>query len=522
MKTSILKISSYAGAANIIELILALLTAGLSIRFLGLEDAGFFLFFESLIQVNGGLFNLGFQSAVTKQAGQAIAEGNELKARRLFEVGMTIDLIAVFIPGFTILLLAPLIIEYSGYTGSSSPAIIYIYFSIASLILSKLTLIFTVGLVTRHAFGIVSAYRIISNITTNLVRIGILVWIPSLPTLGCANTLSLLLGTCFLAVVCIKRNGYIPKLSIRKTEISELWNFSKWEYAWNLSSMLTANLDRILIVKYFGLTMLPIYSMSKRVLTLGHRFIVGFTDYFFPLLSGQTKKDRATMIQKLEYPLPWGLFCLGAIVYGTAVILGPNLLDLMVGDQFGSRALPGILGFTIVGMTWLVGVLPYYVARSDGKTYLNTYVAVSNSAIVFTSIWIFAYQGSFVSTIFCQALVIPAFLIQYQILIPGRSLLKSFMHQIKPTLGFTFVWAFVLLSYFASDSFNKGWPAAVFFEALLLIATGFIILYEIIYGKDMELKKVFQKLFRFILPTLKKIPPVPLKCSEFAARSRDV
>ncbi|HAV13266.1 MAG TPA: hypothetical protein DCX06_07235 [Opitutae bacterium] len=503
---SIFKASAFAGISNLIELVLALLTAGLSIRFLGLEDAGFFLFFESLMQVNGGLFNLGFQSAVTKHAGQAIAEGEEGQARRFFEVGMSYDLIVVLLPCLIILGLAPLVVEWSGYSGNTTAALTYIYLSCGTLLFSKLQQIFTTGLMIRHAYGLVSCFRIVSNILTNALRIGILVCIPSLPALGWTNAGVMLAGSCILGCLCIRKNHFVPRLRFARKELSQLWHFSKWEYIWSLCSMLTSSMDRILIVKYFGLGVLPIYSMAKRVLTLGHRFIAGFTDYLFPILSGQSYQGRSAMLRKLEYPLVWCLLGSGALVYGSAIILGPNLLNLLVGDDFGNRALPGILGFSVVGMSYLFGLLPYHAARADGRTHLNTYAALVSTLIVFSLIWVFAQQGYYTAAVFCQALGWPVVLIHYHFAMGNDTWRSSLNRQLRPAIGFTAAWALVVLCYLSSGSFNQGWLHAIMFEALLLIGIATVTAHQVWLGKNEEIGSFVRKVSERVLMLLGKRP----------------
>lgn len=260
--------------------------------------------------------------------------------------------------------------------------------------------------------------------------------------------------------------------------------------------MLTSNMDRILIVKYFGLAVLPLYSMAKRVLTLGHRFISGFTDYLFPLLSGQSIQNRSAMLRKLEYPLPWCLFGLGTLVYGTAIILGPLLLNYLVGNDFGSQALIGIIGFSLVGMSYSSGVLPYHAARADGRTYLNTYGAMAIALITFSSIWLFANQRNFSATIFCQASGWPVVLIYYRFVIGNKSWGESLKHQLQPALGFTSVWALIVLGYLASGGVSSGWLHSLIFEGLLLSGIGMVVVFQVYFGKNQEIRRLFESLLK--------------------------
>jgi O-antigen/teichoic acid export membrane protein len=495
MSQSLLKSSGYAGISNLIELVLALLTAGLSIRFLGLEDAGFFLFFESLMQVNGGLFNLGFQSAVTKHAGQAIAEGEEGQARRFFEVGMSYDLLVVFLPCLIILGIAPLVVEWSGYSGNTTTALTYIYLSCGTLLFSKLQQVFSTGLMIRHSYGLISSFRIVSNILTNALRIGILLWIPSLPALGWTNAGVMLVGSCILGCLCIRKNHFAPRLRFARKELSQLWNFSKWEYIWSLCSMLTSNMDRILIVKYFGLGVLPIYSMAKRVLTLGHRFIAGFTDYLFPILSGQSQANRATMIQRMDYSLRWSLYGAAALVYGSAIILGPTFLDLVVGDQFGSQVQPYLIAFSAVGFIFLLDILPYHAARANGQTYINTISMLCTTAIVFSSIWFFAKQDDLLMVVICQGFHLPILILHNRWALGYDSLKQSVSRVCLPGVGFiltTFTATCTLI--FLESRIPLVIIAIPLSETLLMVGILAVIIHQYRSGKNQQIRDLFQSL----------------------------
>ncbi|CAA6696225.1 MULTISPECIES: lipopolysaccharide biosynthesis protein [unclassified Lentimonas] len=496
MKQSILKTSGYAGAANLVELILALLTAGLSIRFLGLEDAGFFLFFESLMQVNGGLFNLGFQSAVTKHAGQAIAECDEPLARRFFQVGMSFDLLLVALPCVIIVCLAPQIIEWSDYAGSTTTAVTYIYLACGALVLSKIQQVLTTGLMIRHAYGLLSSFRIASNILTNGLRIGVLIIAPSLPALGMTNAGVLAIGSTFLAVVFVRKNHYIPRFYFGKKELSQLWSFTKWEYVWSLCSMLTSNMDRILIVKYFGLAVLPIYSMAKRVLILGHRFISGFTDYLFPILAGKSDADRATMIQNMDYSLRWSLYGLAALLYGSAIILGPVLLNLVVGNDFGSRAQPYIIGFSLVGWIYLMDILPYHVARASARTYINTTIMLLSTTIVFSSIWFFASHGNLLMVVICQGFHLPVLILHNRWAMDYETMKQSAMRVFSPATGFLIasvfaIWIYILLEQTDLPSVLS----ALISAALLLSAVLIAIFAEYRFSSNDTIKITLDALF---------------------------
>jgi O-antigen/teichoic acid export membrane protein len=491
-----------AGFAGSVELATSLLTAGLSIRFLGLEDAGFFLFFESLMRVNGGLFNLGFQSAVTKHAGQALAEGQQDQARRFFEVGMSYDLIVVLLPCMLLLGLAPLVVEWSGYSGNPTAALTYIYLSCAALILSKCQQVFTTGLMIRHAYGVVSSFRIGANILSNVMRIGILLCIPSLPALGATNAAVLLLGGGILATLCVRQNGFVPRLRFARKELSQLWNFSKWEYIWSLCSMLTSNMDRILIVNYLGLGVLPVYSMAKRVLTLGHRFIAGFTDYLFPMLSGQSDANRATMLERMDYSLRWALYGAAALIYGSASILGPTFLNLVVGHPFGTEVQPYIIAFSAVGFVSLIDTLPYHAARANGQTHINTIIRLGTTAVVFTSIWWFAKQDNLLMVVLCQGFHLPILILHNRWALGYTSLSQACSRVCLPAVGFvlaTFIATCSLI--FIESRIPLTIIAISLCETLLILSILAVIICQYRSGKNQQIRDLLQSLLNRSLAT---------------------
>jgi O-antigen/teichoic acid export membrane protein len=405
--------SVWTSGSSIANAVLGLFLAGLTIRWLGLEEAGFVLFLQAIVGANHSLVSLGLGGGCLRYVSEALGQKQAHRVRRLMETIAAFNLVSMGVLVVVLASLIPWFIEISEYQGSHEAAIFYGRFSLLGLYVGAFSKSFIQGLEAAQEFRFLSVYGVCMRLLTNGSKVAVLSLSPSLFALGVTELVLAILGAVLVAPKFRRVFGFFPRTRPSFAIFRELWKFSRWSYLQSLSNMVLGNLDRVVVGAFFSAQALPYYSMAKRGYLMGHEMIAGFASFFFPMLSSRGD-DKHAIIERIESRVRWILTGIGIILYGGMVLVGPTLINWLVQPGFGTQIAPLILIFGCVGIVSIQTVMPYHISMATDRPWLTTACQYSNTICTFLATLAAASFGSLTGVAaahFCDAIAVILFYI---------------------------------------------------------------------------------------------------------------
>lgn len=382
MLRKVLKNSVWTGIGAVGNTLLSLAFAGLTIRWLGLEDAGFALLVQAVAGMNAAITGLGFYTAGIRYISEAHGQGDKVESRRVVQTLLACALILNIVLSALVFLLAPLLAQWSSYQGDISVIRTFVGLTAASAVLQGITLSLKSPLEALQRYDILSKRDLVFGTTYGVLCLTVLRFYPSLITLGLMQLLFALANVALFGTVFVHLMGYLPRPVIDWAMARKLWAYGRWSYVNSLGNLLLDNMDRVLVSGFFSAAALPIYSMAKRGFMIGHGLIAQQSVYLFPMFSALTegKREKALVV---EPKLRWFVTALSVGFYSAMVLAGPPMLDMLVGHDFGSRAEPLIVLFALTGLIEAQSIVPWKLALAFDKPALTTLYKYLCSTLVF-------------------------------------------------------------------------------------------------------------------------------------------
>jgi O-antigen/teichoic acid export membrane protein len=329
----------WTGTGAFFNLVLSIAFAGLTIRWLGLQDAGFALLVQAVTGMNSAVTSLGFYTAGVRYISEAEGRGDRDEGRRVVETMLACAFVLNVLVAGLVFFMAPLLARWSSYTGDMDLVRTYVGLTAAASVLQGISVSLKSPLEAMQRYDILTKRDMILGLGYGVLCLTLLRFFPSLVTLGVmqlafAAASVAVFGTCFTRIF-----GYLPRPLINWAMTRKLWAFGRWSYVNGLGTMLIDNADRILVSGFFSAAALPLYSMGKRGFAIGHGLIAGQSVYLFPMFSSLTEDKREKAIA-VEPKIRWFVTALSVGFYSAMILAGPPLLNLLVGNDFGYMAEP--------------------------------------------------------------------------------------------------------------------------------------------------------------------------------------
>jgi O-antigen/teichoic acid export membrane protein len=214
----------------------------------------------------------------------------------------------------------------------------------------------------------------------------------------------------FFAYYIFSANTVIGRASLGKelNQVVTLYQFAKYQVAFNILNFFARNLDNILIAKYFGASALGVYEKTYQVMRYPLQlFTFAITPALQPVLT-KFKHDPSIVFKAyidVAYKLAFvGLFS-ATVIYWRAA----DIVYILFGEQwFGAVPYLKILALSIPVQMVLSSTGGVY--QAFGATKSMFVCGVFGSAITVSAILLGVYQNDLI--IICMALVI-AFCINF-------------------------------------------------------------------------------------------------------------
>jgi len=159
---------------------------------------------------------------------------------------------------------------------------------------------------------------------------------------------------------------WMPRISISKPEIQELWLFSRYLFAMQVFNYATANLDKILIGRYLGAQTLGAYRYGDRIAQLPTMLVNAiFGRVLFPAFSSY-QDDKSRIRYQYLKAVKMVSFITFPLLLGVSVI-SDHIVVTLLGEKWSEM----IVILPLLSMSFLlstIGVLNLNIYKALGRT----------------------------------------------------------------------------------------------------------------------------------------------------------
>tara|TARA_B110001469_G_scaffold126262_1_gene143492 strand:- start:1958 stop:3466 length:1509 start_codon:yes stop_codon:yes gene_type:complete len=358
--------------------ILSFLTAGLAVKLLPAADAGLILITGSIISMIDAIGGLGIREATIRRLSRLFIEGNLDDVELIFSssVFVVIGLYgSICICGY---FFSSTIISLVSYPDLETGRL-FIGLMLLVLFAQQLAAQLTMTFQTAQRYRLSSMHSMTINGMTVVGSYVALIVSESMLVLAIVRAVFVVL---FLSYLLLDPFGIRPcrmRVLFSLKESLSMLAYGKSILASKIVALSINGLDRVLFVGAFGLNMLPIYALPRRMFEVAHRLLCQQSSYLFPVMSSGGKMTSFRFFEKVR----WEYSCIGALMYSGMACFGSSVLALMVDSVFAEEAGRYVLAFSIVGFiqSFEIVLMPY--AKAIGRPHFNFYAkSVASVAIV--------------------------------------------------------------------------------------------------------------------------------------------
>jgi len=392
-----LKNGGFSIAAQLVNLALGVLFAGMTIRYLGPAQAGFFLIATSILgwtQIAGAG---SFKAPAVQKMALYFAQNSFEKSRIVSSTVISANLI-IAIPFILATIFSfPVIFSWSKLDPvlENSAFLVVIFGSIGFFSdqwSSSLRGVYE----ALQRFDIATYTSIIFSLLGNILRLIILISIPTMSALAIANLLISLIW--LLADIYftrrLLRGGYLPGWNWKA--LKPLLNFGFWSWIGNTSNVIYFNITGLILTKYLGSAYLPYIALPQNIIGKVHQFFISTSYFLFPTLAAQGESVTRD-ISRIDDRLRW-FVAIGSIYIYTAIyLMGPYLLTILVDQPFAEKATIALGFYCLYGIFTAQMIVNVFTTMAIGKAQANSVVDIIISivtiALTFVFIPIWGYIG---------------------------------------------------------------------------------------------------------------------------------
>jgi O-antigen/teichoic acid export membrane protein len=377
--------STFTTLGSLANTVIGLLFAGLTIRFLGVQRAGFLLLIQSVVGISATTGGLGLGTAAIRRI--AVLDGQ----RKLSEVRTCLGLVLcvnLFV-GLIIAALLPVVFPWIFQWSRTN--VVFRTDAFYACVLLALTFLvqqisgaYAIVLPGMRRYDLVAVLGTVSGLLSGgggLLVLSINRTMTALAALSLTSSVLILAINIFL-VRRLVQAIIIPTWNL--SVLRSLLRFGSWVYLEQIFSLLVGNLDRILLTSFLGSAVLPYYVIGQRAVSQVHTLLTSQSQYLFPMLAA--KGDPASSgIEGVEDRLRWFVGFMSAAIYGGLAIIAYPLLAELVGDGFARQALVLFVLACVQGFLVAQNIVPYFISYGEGRSAPNAVLTVANNGLVFAT-----------------------------------------------------------------------------------------------------------------------------------------
>lgn len=387
----------FSVSAHIINLVLGLLFAGMTIKHLGNAQAGFIIMASFILGWTSLAGGGSFRSPAVQRISFLYSEKHNKKVKEVLRTLLTANIIVAIPFAVATLIAFPILFDWSNLSPSlKNDAWIVILCGTIGFLVEQWSSGLRVIYAAKQRFDLGTISLLIFGLFGNLARLFVLIQYQNMPSLAFVNLIISFLWLIFDIKLVSKLIGGIIIPGWNWIEFKPLLSFGLWSWLGDVSNVLFFNFSNFIVSKYLGSAVLPYIVFPQRIITQVHLFFASGAYFLFPTLAGQGIKAEYD-IKRVEDRLRW-FFSVSSIgIYIGLFLCGPWLFTFLVNKEFSENAMMPYLLFCIWGITTTQMLVYLYSTMAIGKVKANTITDLTVSILTVVSTYllipVFGYLG---------------------------------------------------------------------------------------------------------------------------------
>ena len=491
-------------AGQLTMMIVGLLFAGMTVRYLGAGRAGFFILASSIlswVQLAGGS---SFYSPAVQKLSILFSCGDFSSSRSIIKTTSLVNILIGLPFAIGSISAFPILFAWSDLDISyRSDAFAVIVLTAISFLLDQ----WSVGLYAlfeaHQRFGLLNKLKVSISVSGNLLRLCMLILITNMSSLAMVGIV--------ISMISLNLNLYFTKKLIgggimpgwKKGVIKPLLNFGLLTWLSNTSNVIFFNLTGLVLTKFLGSATLMYIALPQKFVLSSGQVIIGASSFLFPTFSSYGKRI-VEVIKATEDRIRWVIGLISFTVFITLGVLGPFLFTILVNDGFSNMAKLPLYLLCIYGIIWAQETFYVFANSAVAKVHGNTVVGISTAIVTLALTWILIPKIGYLALPIAFLIKFPAVIWltfwSRKILNLSSSLYSAYSAYISLSLG-ALVW---LTVFYLQKYFFQG---ALYFD-VFFAGIGYMFFVLVVYYFESRLFAKYGRinlLLKIIAPVAKKI-----------------
>lgn len=341
-------------------------------RQLGKADYGVFSLSVTTMALISSIANFGIDTGILRFVSES-NKSNPTRAFRFLKLALEAKLVTWFILLFLGWIFMPFIVQT--------------FFGKAELVMPFRVALFGVGgmLLSSFSLSALQAYSkfgwwSVLNVFSNLVRLGLIVFLFASGTLATISSLWIYGGVLFLLFfVCLL---FLPNFWSVRNEYSvwgEFVKFNKWVALFTAIAAVGSRLDTYIGARYLSLSEVGTYAVGVSLVSFVTQIVLALGSVVAPKLT--TIKDKKSAILYLK-KLQLFVLVLGVLGLAVGIPLGAIFIPLIYGSQYINSVLP--FSILLVGQAIFLLSVPIHMAVLYYFSHPKLFVYITLSRMLMT------------------------------------------------------------------------------------------------------------------------------------------
>ncbi len=396
----------FSGIGTVASFVISFIFAGLTIRYLGVARAGYFIALEALTGFNTLIGDLGLGAPTVRRIAVLNSQKNFAVARSVAGSLTTINLISGVIIAVPIVIFFPHVLKWSKLDNIYQfDALWTTIFTMTSYILSQITSTCRGVYSGLERYDLMSTFDTGFGILSGLCGMVVLIIYPMMSSLA-AVRLTIVLIRSFVDIIIVRRLLYgtlWPTWAWK--EIRPMMHFGGWMYLDNISSLLFGKMSSLILTTFLGSSALPFYEVPQRLFRQVHSAIASQSRFLFPMLSSYADKT-IDQIRRLEDRLRWFVAIGSGFIYTAIALVGPVILGMLINPAFAETVKIPLYLACIQGFFQSQDIVFHYGIWALGNGKPSSVVGVVQGVLVSVTSFVLIPRMGFLGASIAQLWVI--------------------------------------------------------------------------------------------------------------------
>lgn len=365
---TIFRNSFWSTFASVASPILVFLFGGLTIRYVGIEAAGFSMAVGSILGLAGQFGTLGIGDAILPAMAAALGAGDRTRVRRLVGTLFGAAVLSSCVTAGALVACAGPIVVWTRTAVPPRVALSFIAISAVTTILGSLsgTMQGIIRSASRH--DLVTKTVLPLSVVSGVTGCILVPLFPSLTTVALISCVAALvnLPVMFTLACRIVPETVRPVFSL--VELPGLVRYGFWVSLTRICAMMTGGVDDLLITAACGSAAVPPWSVCKKLLVTVHSFLAQHTEHLIPTLGSVREKSRS-VFESIGDGMHWYVALVAACGYTFMAWAGPAIIAAAAGGKIAALCEIPLSAYSLLGIFNALTIIPviFAMAVSDAK-----------------------------------------------------------------------------------------------------------------------------------------------------------